>query len=506
MREYLCQFLLQDLGCQAIYTYSLSRGLMASDTVQSTNDIAFVRQIHDKTLQRLQEAWQLLRPLSHRRTTQEVYLPDSLLDNFKLLDYMLRQRHFDKEDTSTSDHESPIAVILDSAEKLIPYHLGDGQGDPEQLKILELLEHWAYDPLIRRTNNIVILLTTNIGQMAFSLHREGSGCRAIRVPLPDEYEREAFIRYEMKRARTKLVKLDPQFGKTVDEQAHRLARVTQGMRLIDIDNVNRRVIIESLRRNRKVSNFIPVMNLDDVQRAKAEVIQAQSEQLLEIVPPIRSFNEIGGLDTLKSYLMSYTSLMLKRSDSPLIPSGLLLAGPPGTGKTIIAEALATESGFNLVKMRNIQDRWVGSSERNLDLVLNLLKDLYPVVVFIDEIDQALVERDTGQNGDSGVGARMFARILEEIGSPGNRGRILWVAATNRADLLDQALLRRFDRVIPLLLPDVEDSCLIFASMLSNITKQWGSNINIAYGGDLNQSGRKGRGNALIQQWKTSENF
>src|SRR5258708_10596847 len=96
--------------------------------------------------------------------------------------------------------------------------------------------------------------------------------------------------------------------------------------------------------------------------------------------------------------------MKQRSQSPLVPNGLLLAGPPGTGKTIIAEALARESGFNLVKMRNIQDKWIGSSERNLGLVTNLLKDLHPSIVFADEIDQALVRRDNGQSG-GGCGGR-----------------------------------------------------------------------------------------------------
>ncbi|HET8846893.1 MAG TPA: ATP-binding protein, partial [Ktedonobacteraceae bacterium] len=222
----------------------------------------------------------------------------------------------------------------------------------------------------------------------------------------------------------------------------------------------------------------------------SEVIQAQSGELLEVVRPERGFNEIGGLESLKRYLRRRTALMRQRSKSPLVPNGLLLAGPPGTGKTIIAEALALESGFNLVKMRNIQDKWIGSSERNLDLVINLLKDLHPVIVFIDEIDQAMVRRDTGQSGDSGVGARMFARILEEMSNAENRGNILWVAATNRADLLDAALLRRFDRVIPLLTPDTHESCRIFATMLSMIIKQSGGSIDVRYSGELEQSNRR----------------
>jgi SpoVK/Ycf46/Vps4 family AAA+-type ATPase len=118
------------------------------------------------------------------------------------------------------------------------------------------------------------------------------------------------------------------------------------------------------------------------------------------------------------------------------------------------------------------------------MVLSLLKDLTPVVVFVDEIDQAIGRRDTGQNGDSGVSARMFARLLEELSNSENRGRILWIAATNRPDLLDDALLRRFDRVVPLLIPDLSEAQKIFYTMPKAISKQ--SRAQIAYGGDLAQ--------------------
>jgi SpoVK/Ycf46/Vps4 family AAA+-type ATPase len=502
MREYLHRFLFdtqaRGLGCQSIYTYSLAGGLVANDVKQG-GSTALDREVRGPAWQRIQDAWKTLQPAPQRRAGQpqegrEVDLPANISENFKLLGHMLRQKHYHKPDPGPNDPEAPIAVILDYVEKLIPYHLGEGQGDREQLQALEVIQRWALDPLIRQTRNIIILLTTNIGQIPSGVYAEGSGCRAIRIPLPDEREREAFIRFKLdkaERARRSgqspppFVQLDTaDFGERIEEQARRLARATQGMRLTDIDNVSRRVIIESWKGNRSSDR----MKADDVQRVKGEVIQAQSAQLLEIVPPVRGFNEIGGLENLKQYLRKRTALMLSGKHSPLVPSGLLLAGPPGTGKTIIAEALATESGFNLVKMRNIQDKWVGSSERNLELVLNLLKDLHPVVVFVDEIDQAMVRRDSGQSGDSGVGARMFARILEEMSNGTNRGRILWVAATNRADIIDEALLRRFDRVVPLLTPDVSESCRIFATIINTIMKQSAGDIKVAYGGDLQQSG------------------
>ena len=501
MREYLHQFLFRELGCHAIYTYSLAGGLIANDAQPNGNSTALDRE-RGPAWQRIQATWKMLKSSQPRRGQpaegQEVDLPDEdkIAQNFKLLGHMLRQQHYAKPNPAPNDRETPIAVVLDYVEKLIPYGVGEGHGDREQLQALEVIQRWALDSQIRRTNNLIILLTTNSGQIPSSVYAEGSGCRAIRIPLPDRYEREAFIRFKMTRAKSKLVKLDPTtFGETEEVQAQSLARSTQGMRLMDIDNVSRRVIIEELKRNQGTT---PIMKADDVQRAKAEVIQAQSEQLLEIVPAVRGFNEIGGLKSLKDYLKARTELMRTGNNSPLVPSGLLLAGPPGTGKTIIAEALATEGKCNLVKMRNIQDKWVGSSERNLDMVINLLKDLHPVIVFVDEIDQAMVRRDTGQSGDSGVGARMFARILEEMSNASNRGSILWVAATNRADILDEALLRRFDRVVPLLTPDVEESCLIFITMPNTIMKQSGGIINVAYGGDLKQSGLRDKDGRPLQ--------
>src|SRR5262249_21903551 len=142
----------------------------------------------------------------------------------------------------------------------------------------------------------------------------------------------------------------------------------------------------------------------------------------------------------------------------------LLVGPPGTGKTLVAEALAKEAGFNFVRLGDVRSMWVGESERNLSHVLRVLVELAPVVVFVDEVDQMLGQRDQGWSGDSGVSARLFARILNFMGRNEHRGRIIWVAATNRPDLLDEAMLRRFDRVFPFFVPSDIDRSRILAAM------------------------------------------
>jgi SpoVK/Ycf46/Vps4 family AAA+-type ATPase len=129
--------------------------------------------------------------------------------------------------------------------------------------------------------------------------------------------------------------------------------------------------------------------------------------------------------------------------------------------------------MSLVKMGDIRSKWVGESEKNLTLALNLLKSMAPVIVFIDEIDQAVGSRQTSSN-DSGVQGRMFGKILEFMGDNENRGDVIWIAATNRTDLLDDAMIRRFDRIIPVLLPG---SAKEWISVISGIANQMEAELN-----------------------------
>ncbi len=481
-------------GCQSVYTYSLAGGLLAESnpTLGDVNN----QKAWDRANQANKD---LMTALFNRHKTQqgqpqegrEVEFSDQLIDNLRLLGHMLRIKH---PHPQNSREEMPIAVILDFSEKLFPPHIGEGHGTEEQLQALETVQSWAIDNKIRETTNIIILLTTNIGNIPSMIYTGGSGCQEIRVFLPNTEERKAFIDYKIHYERYFVKNFDAKDfagANGLTGQIDMLANMTQGLRLNDIDNMARKIIMDAVITDNNALQVFgqqittePIFRAKDIQLAKEEAIEAQSSSLLEIVRSPRGFPDIGGMEKLKKYLSERTDLMKKGTRNPIIPNGLLLAGPPGTGKTIIAEALARESGFNIVKMRNIRDKWVGSSERNLDMVLKLLEDLRPVVVFIDEIDQAMGQRETGQSGDSGVGARMFGRILEAMSDPTHRGQILWVAATNRADLLDDAMLRRFDRVIPLLPPDESECELIYISMLKMIRRHSGEQMQVEYSDEL----------------------
>lgn len=216
-----------------------------------------------------------------------------------------------------------------------------------------------------------------------------------------------------------------------------------------------------------------IIELDDIKRHKRRAINEQSNGLLEVIDTARGFDAIGGMEIVKHYLRTLSRLMLRNSVdrryNHLIPRGLILAGPPGTGKTIIAEALALESNINMVKLRNVREGLVGQSERNLTRAFDVIKALSPILVFVDEIDQALGNRGLGQSSDGGTSERIFGQILEFIGDDRNRGNVIWVAATNRPDVLDAALLRRFDRIIPCLLPTPDEQALILEAMPHSIT-------------------------------------
>jgi SpoVK/Ycf46/Vps4 family AAA+-type ATPase len=152
---------------------------------------------------------------------------------------------------------------------------------------------------------------------------------------------------------------------------------------------------------------------------------------------------------------------MRAGELRVVPQGILLMGPAGTGKTRLARALAKEAGVTFVELQpsKIFSKWVGDTERRLEKALSAIASMTPCIVFIDEIDQAM---GRGESGDNGVSNRVFKRLMEIMSDTSLRGKVLWIAATNRADLLDAALLRpgRLDKKIPILAPDSRERASI----------------------------------------------
>ena len=187
----------------------------------------------------------------------------------------------------------------------------------------------------------------------------------------------------------------------------------------------------------------------DLARLKKDLVEKDTSGLIEFIETTRTLNDLYGLDKIKSWLRQDIELW-KKNDTAALPKGYLLCGPVGTGKTFLVECLAGEASVPIVKMKNFRDKWVGSSEGNLEKIFRLIHALGRCYVFIDEADQALGRRD-GSSGDSGVGGRIYSMLAEEMGNSANRGRVIWVLASSRPDLIEVDLKRpgRVDLKIPL---------------------------------------------------------
>jgi SpoVK/Ycf46/Vps4 family AAA+-type ATPase len=188
----------------------------------------------------------------------------------------------------------------------------------------------------------------------------------------------------------------------------------------------------------------------DLVEIKKELVERESSGLIEFIESTRTLADFEGQEMLKTWLKQDVSLW-KIGDLKALPKGYLICGPVGTGKTFLVECLAGEAGVPVVKLKNFRDRWVGSSEGNLEKIIGLVRALGRCMVFIDEADQSLGRRNS-DSGDGGLSGRIYSMIAQEMSDPDTRGHVIWLLASSRPDLIEVDLKRpgRVDVKIPLL--------------------------------------------------------
>ncbi|SFR12451.1 ATP-binding protein [Desulfoscipio geothermicus] len=342
--------------------------------------------------------------------------------------------------------EARTAVIVDYAEMLAPAadlaHMSS-----QDRTVLTTLQRWAVDREIITLGSPVFLITENLADVHPVLRSASSRIEAIQVPLPDTATRETYITGLCE----KYAEV-PLEGITVPQ----MARLTAGLKRLHLEDIFLRAEVDGM----------PVTS-QLVKERKRDIIASEFGEVLQIIEPETDFSHIGGMEHIKNFFRRSVIKPLQDGNSRRCPMGILLPGPAGTGKTILAEAVAKESGINccMLNLGKIMDKWVGSSEANLDKALQCIEALSPTIVIVDEIDQSGLSRDN--SGDSGVSNRLFKRLLEFMSDTRHRGSVVFVGLTNRPDKMDAALKRpgRFDKKVPVLPPEAGERADIFRVML-----------------------------------------
>ncbi|MEJ2779302.1 CDC48 family AAA ATPase [Stygiolobus sp. RP850M] len=351
---------------------------------------------------------------------------------------------------------APAIIFIDEIDAIAPKR-DEVIGEVERRVVAQLLT--LMDGLENRGNVIVIAATNRPNAIDPALRRPGRFDRELEIPLPDKQGR-----LEILQIHTRSMPL----SKDVDLQ--KLADMTHGYTGADLSALVREAAMNALRRYLQMIDLsqdkIPPeilekmeVNMDDFLKAFKDIVPSGLREIYVEVPEVH-WDDIGGLDDVKEELREVVEYPLKYREAyenvgieP--PKGILLFGPPGTGKTMLAKAVATESGANFIAVRGpeVLSKWVGESEKAIREIFRKARQAAPTVIFFDEIDAIAPMR--GLSVDSGVTERIVNQLLAEMDGIEKLENVVVIAATNRPDILDPALLRpgRFDRLIYVPPPD-----------------------------------------------------
>lgn len=320
-----------------------------------------------------------------------------------------------------------LAILIGGAELIFP--VAKQVRDYALNSMAAVVRSWSHETHFLEQNLAVFLLTEHLNDLNHLLSQNPRAA-LVEIPLPDENLLVELFRHFT----TAYTRALANFAERPEFPATRLAGATVGS-------------IESLLKQREYAG--EALSEEDLAELKKSLVEKDSQGLIEFLEPVRTLDDVYGSEAVKAWMRQDLSLW-REDDLAAMPMGYLFCGPVGTGKTYLVECLAGEAGMPVVKLKNFRDRWVGSTESNLEKIFGLLRALGRCIVFIDEADQALGSRDSG-SGDSGVSGRVYSMMAKEMSNTANRGRILWILASSRPDLIEVDLKRpgRVDVKFPL---------------------------------------------------------
>jgi AAA+ superfamily predicted ATPase len=325
-----------------------------------------------------------------------------------------------------------IAIIIDFAEFVVPNGQAIQLTGEFSANIVKILG-WANDPAIQQSNIATVLLTEGLHDLNDLVVKNPHSSKLL-IPLPNEQE---MLEYIQLLAETQFTDLAQQCEVSLEVLAGRL---------VGLSRIGARTAIAlTIKNGRKITT-------QWLMKIRKDMIEQECQGLLEFVESPFTLDNVAGLDSAKDWLRQDTAL-LKKGVLHALPMGYLICGRIGTGKTFIVTCWAGELGIPCAVLKNFRDRWIGATESNLEKIFAILHALGQVVVFVDEADQVAGKRDSGSE-DGGLSGRVYGMLAKEMSDTTNRGKIVWVFATSRPDLLEVDLKRqgRLDVHIPLFGP------------------------------------------------------
>ncbi|MHA7646328.1 CDC48 family AAA ATPase [Nitrosopumilus sp. S4] len=370
-----------------------------------------------------------------------------------------------REIFNQAEENAPSIIFIDEIDSIAPKR-DEVSGEVEKRIVSQLLT--LMDGMKSRGKVVVIAATNRPDSIDPALRRPGRLDREIEIGIPDEEGRLDILSIHTR-------------GMPIDEKVdlEKISKVTHGFVGADLEVLAKEAAMRSLRRilpeidlnEEKISSEILqkiLITSDDFKEALKEVRPSALREVQVQIPNV-SWNDVGGLDELKEELREAVEWPMKYKEAyeyvnVETPKGILLHGPPGTGKTLIAKALAkmTDSNFISIKGPELLSKWVGESEKGVREIFRKARQAAPCIIFLDELDSLVPRRGSGDSG-SHVTENVVSQILTEIDGLEELNNVLIIGATNRLDIVDEALLRpgRFDRIIEVPNPDEKGRKHIF---------------------------------------------
>ena len=362
-----------------------------------------------------------------------------------------------REIFTQGEENSPSIIFIDEIDSIAPKR-DEVSGELEKRIVSQLLT--LMDGMKSRGRVVVIAATNRPDSIDPALRRPGRFDREIEIGIPDDDGRLDILSIHTR-------------GMPINEKVNlkQIAKTTHGFVGADLEILSKEAAMRSLRRilpeidleedkiSSEILQKIEISN-DDFREALKEVRPSALREVQVQIPDV-NWDDVGGLDELKDELREAVEWPVKHKEAydyvdVEAPKGVLLYGPPGTGKTLIAKALAkmTESNFISIKGPELLSKWVGESEKGVREIFRKARQAAPCIIFLDEVD-ALVPRRGSGSSDSHVTENIVSQILTEIDGLEELHNVLIIGATNRLDIVDEALLRpgRFDRIIEIGNPD-----------------------------------------------------